>query len=83
VFVFVGSRKVFYMPNPEAGGNRMKVSMDVPLKPGVNMITVVARQNEDSAARYRTVVRKDGPNGEALPTPKNEVFGEDWEFGDL
>jgi hypothetical protein len=26
------------------------------------------------------VVRRDGPNGEPLPTPKSELFGEDWEF---
>jgi hypothetical protein len=26
------------------------------------------------------VVRRDGPNGEALPTPKSELFGADWEF---
>ena len=81
VFVFVGNTKVFYKPNSGPMKNRMKVSLDAPLSDGVNVITVVARENEDTSTRYRTVVRKDGPNGEALPTPKNEIFGEDWQFG--
>lgn len=80
VFVFVGNRKVFYKPNASRG-EKMKVSLDALLKPGSNTITVVARENEDTSTRYRVVVRKDGPNGEILPTPKNDVFGEDWEFG--
>jgi hypothetical protein len=26
------------------------------------------------------IVRRDGPGGEPLPTPKSELFGADWEF---
>lgn len=81
-FVFVGNRKVFYMPNKDKGGSKMKFSLDAPLKSGVNVITVVARENQDVASRHRIVVRKDGKNGEILPTPKNDMFGEDWEFGE-
>jgi carboxyl-terminal processing protease len=81
-FVFVGNRKVFYMPNKDKGGSKMKFSLDAPLKSGVNVITVVARENQDVVARHRIVVRKDGKNGEILPTPKNDMFGEDWEFGE-
>ncbi len=81
-FVFVGSNKVFYKPNPEKNGATMRFSLDAPLSAGVNVITVVARENQDVSARYRVVVRKDGPSGEILPTPRNEVFGEDWEFGE-
>ena len=80
-FVFVGSRKVFYKPNADENGESMKFSLEAPLKPGVNVITVVARENEDTSTRRRIVVRKDGPNGEILPTPTGELFGEDWEFG--
>ncbi len=80
-FVFVGSRKVFFKPNPKENGETMKFSLDAPLKPGVNVITVVARENEDTSTRRRLVVRKDGPNGEILPTPSGEMFGEDWQFG--
>jgi carboxyl-terminal processing protease len=44
------------------------------------VVTVVAREDEHIATRRTMVVRRDGPNGEALPTPKSELFGEDWEF---
>ena len=81
MFVFVGNRKVFYKPNPAADPSEMKLTLDVPLKPGVNVITVVARENADTSTRHRVVVRRDGPDGQILPTPRNEVFGEDWEFG--
>ena len=81
-FVFVGNRKVFYKPNAQKNGSEMRFSLDAELNPGINVITVVARESADVAARHRVVVRKDGPNGEILPTPKNEMFGEDWEFGD-
>jgi carboxyl-terminal processing protease len=81
VFVFVGNDKVFYMPNPSPKGSEMKFTFDAPLRPGINVITVVARENQDISTRHRVVVRKDGPNGEILPTPKDDLFGEDWEFG--
>lgn len=81
-FVFVGSNKVFYKPNPQKNGESMRFSLNAPLSAGVNVITVVARENQDVSSRYRVVVRKDGPNGEILPTSKNEAFGEDWEFGE-
>jgi hypothetical protein len=32
-------------------------------------------------SRKTIVVRKDGPNGEALATPKRRQLGEDWDFG--
>jgi len=80
-FVFVGSRKIFYKPNPTKNGNSMEFKLDVPLKAGVNLVTVVARENEDTSTRHRVVVRKDGSKGEILPTPKDSMFGEDWEFG--
>ena len=81
-YIFVGSRKVFYKSNGKdvANPKRLEFTTDVELEPGINVITVVARENEDTATRYTRVVRRDGPNGEALPTPKGEEFGADWEF---
>jgi carboxyl-terminal processing protease len=79
-YVYVGNRKVYYAPNPKAGGSRLEVAVDVPLSPGMNRIIVVARQNEDTATAQAVFVRKDGPSGEALPTPKSELLGGDWEF---
>ncbi len=81
-FVFVGPRKVFYQSNRKAqDASKLKFAFDAELGPGVNVITVVARENEDTVARTTMIVRRDGPNGEALPTPKTEAT-EDWEVGD-
>jgi carboxyl-terminal processing protease len=82
VFVFVGPRKVFYQSNRKGADQRkMTFAFDADLQPGVNVITVVARENEDTATRHTMVVRRDGPNGEPLPTPKAETLGEDWDLG--
>jgi carboxyl-terminal processing protease len=80
-YVFVGARKVFYQSNKKAQDpTKLSFAIDVGLNPGVNVINVVARENEDTATRHTLVVRRDGPNGEALPTPKAELLGYDWEF---
>jgi carboxyl-terminal processing protease len=81
-YIFVGARKVYYQSNGKdaSDSRRMEFRHRVKLAPGVNIITVVARENEDTATRATRVVRRDGPKGEALPTPKREEFGADWEF---
>jgi carboxyl-terminal processing protease len=81
-FVFVGPRKVFYQSNRKASDpTKLKFGFDAELGPGVNVITVVARENEDTATRSTMIVRRDGPNGEPLPTAKPEA-SEDWSVGD-
>jgi carboxyl-terminal processing protease len=80
-YVFVGSRKVHYQSNKKnADPTKLTFSLDVALSPGMNVINVVARESEDTATRHTLVVRRDGPSGEALPTPKAELLGYDWEF---
>lgn len=80
-FVFVGPRKVFYQSNRKAADpTKLKFGFDAELGPGINVITVVARENEDTATRRTMVVRRDGPNGEPLPTPKTDM-DESWGFG--
>jgi carboxyl-terminal processing protease len=82
VFVFVGPRKVFYQSNGKAADpKRIDFAFDADLQAGVNVITVVARENEDTVERRTMIVRRDGPNGEALATPKAETLGEDWDLG--
>jgi carboxyl-terminal processing protease len=82
VFVFVGPRKVFYQSNGKASDpKRLDFAFDAELQPGVNVITVVARESEDTVERRTMIVRRDGPRGEALPTPKAEAMGEDWDLG--
>jgi carboxyl-terminal processing protease len=81
-FIFVGPRKVFYQSNKKATDpTKLKFAFDAELNPGVNVITVVARENEDTLTRSTMIVRRDGPNGEPLPTPKAEA-SEDWGGGD-
>ncbi len=82
-YAFAGSHKVFYQSN-RAGldPRKLKFAFDVRLRPGVNLITVVARESSDTVTRRSMVVRKDGPGGETLPTPKQEAFGADWEFSE-
>jgi carboxyl-terminal processing protease len=78
-YVFVGNRKVFYRSNRNGSDPKhMSFEATVPLRPGVNAITVVARENVDTIGRRTVIVRRDGPNGEILQTPKTE---EDLEAG--
>jgi len=76
-YIFVGSKKVFYRSNRNGQDpKRMPFEATIPLRPGVNVVTVVARENPDTVGRRTVIVRKDGPNGEILQTPKTEEDGE-------
>jgi carboxyl-terminal processing protease len=80
-FIFVGTRKIFYQSNRGATDDHsLSFDLSAELQSGINVITVVAREDEHTATRRTMVVRRDGPNGEPLPTPKSALFGEDWEF---
>ena len=64
---------MFYRSNRNgADPKKMAFDADVPLRPGVNVVTVVARENPDTTTRRTFIVRRDGPNGELLPTPKTD-----------
>lgn len=71
LYVFVGSRKVFYQSN-RSSSDPSRVSFDttVPLQPGVNYVTVVARENNEIASREVFIVRRDAPDGSLMATPK-------------
>jgi carboxyl-terminal processing protease len=82
-YVFVGSRKVYYKSNRKSTDPKtLPFSFEAKLDPGMNVITVVARENEDTATSQTLAVRRDGPSGEALATPSRDVFGADWDFSD-
>jgi carboxyl-terminal processing protease len=70
-FVFVGPRKFVYRSNRN-GADPRSVSLDaeIPLRPGSNLVTVVAREDEDTIARRTFVLRRDGAAGELLATPR-------------
>ena len=68
-----GARKVFYRSNRNgADPKRMPFEADLPLRPGVNIVSVIARENPDTTTRKTFIVRRDGPNGELLTTPKTD-----------
>ena len=72
-FIFVGARKVFYKSNRNgADPKKMSFDADLPLRPGVNVVTIVARENPDTTTRRTYIVRRDGTNGEILATPKTD-----------
>jgi carboxyl-terminal processing protease len=72
-YIFVGVRKVFYRSNRDGPDPRkMSFDADLPLRPGVNVVTVVARENPDTTSRRTFIVRRDGPGGELLATPKTD-----------
>jgi carboxyl-terminal processing protease len=73
VYAFVGARKVYYRSN-RTGADTKKASfeMELPLRPGVNYVSVWARETSDSVQRRVFVVRRDGAGGELLETPKGD-----------
>jgi carboxyl-terminal processing protease len=72
-YIFVGSRKVFYRSNRDgADPKSMTFDAELPLRSGVNFVTVVARENPDTTTRRTFIVRRDGANGELLKTPKTD-----------
>jgi carboxyl-terminal processing protease len=59
VFVFVNDQKVFFKVVPESGAStRMEFQADVPLKPGNNVVTVFAREDEEYQSRRTFVVHR-------------------------
>lgn len=72
VYIYVGARKVHYQSNRDSDTPREEtIDATVPLRPGINYVVVVARENDQSISRESFVVRRDGPNGELLETPQH------------
>jgi carboxyl-terminal processing protease len=71
VYVFVGSHKVFYQSNRKGTDKKhVSFSTTVPLHPGINYVTVVAREDNEIMSRQMFVVRRDAPDGSLQETPK-------------
>jgi len=61
VFIFANEQKVFFKVVPESGGaTRVDFAADVPLKPGNNVVTVFAREDEEFQARRTFYVNRRG-----------------------
>jgi carboxyl-terminal processing protease len=73
LYIFVGPNKVFYRSNRDRTGDdarRLPFDATIPLRPGANIVSVIAREDDDSLSRRTFIVRRDGPNGELLSTPQ-------------
>jgi carboxyl-terminal processing protease len=75
MYVFVGPRKVFYDAS-RANAKEMAFETKLPLRPGMNYVTVVAREDQDVVSRRTFAVRRDGPDGALLESPKHSA--DDW-----
>lgn len=72
MYIFVGPNKVFYRPNRDgADPRRLDFEANLPLRPGANIVSVIAREDDDVVARRTWIIRRDGPNGELLTTPRH------------
>jgi carboxyl-terminal processing protease len=57
VFVFVNDQKVFFKVVPEAAtASSLEFQADLPLKPGNNVVTVVAREDDEFQTRRSVVI---------------------------
>ena len=50
----------------------MPFAVDLPLRPGVNMVSVIARETPDTVGHRTFIIRRDGPDGALLTTPKTD-----------
>lgn len=74
MYIFVGSRKVFFQSNRGVGNPReIAFHTQIPLHGGTNYVTVVVRHDDNVIGRKTFVVRRDGPNGEILEAPRFET----------
>jgi len=61
VFIFANEQKVFFKVVPEASGSsRVDFAADVPLKPGNNVVTVFAREDDEFQTRRTVSVHRRG-----------------------
>ncbi|MGB8931682.1 MAG: MXAN_5808 family serine peptidase [Anaeromyxobacteraceae bacterium] len=71
VFVFVNEKKVFFKVVPENQTSpKMEFTADIPLKPGNNLVTVFAREDEDFQTRRSFYVLRRAPTQAAQAAQK-------------
>jgi carboxyl-terminal processing protease len=62
VYVFVNDEKAFFKVAPEGSRDaRLEFAADLPLKPGLNQITVFAREDEELLSRRSVVIFRKVP----------------------
>jgi carboxyl-terminal processing protease len=72
-YIFVNSKKVFYQSNRNGKDPKsMAFAADLPLRPGVNMVSVIARETPDTVGHKTFIIRRDAADGSLMSTPKTE-----------
>jgi len=61
VFVFVNDQKVFFRVVPDGKASDIDFATELPLKPGNNTVTVVAREDEEFQTRRSVIVHRREP----------------------
>ena len=69
MYIFAGNRKVFYKSN-EGDPTSISFKATVPLHGGMNYISVIVRETEDTLSRETFIIRRDAKDGSAMKTPK-------------
>ncbi len=73
LYITTSGHKVYYESNQSSGTpGRLDFDAEIPLRPGLNTISVVAREDSGSMTRRYFVVRRDGDEGQLLETKKFE-----------
>jgi carboxyl-terminal processing protease len=72
-YIFVNSRKIFYRSNRNGQDPKsMAFAADLPLRPGVNVVSVISRENPETMGHKTFIIRRDAPDGALMTTPKTE-----------
>lgn len=73
LYIYVNARKVHYQAVPKSKlARELAFDTTVPLTPGINFVTVVARESNDVVSTRTLVVRNDAPDGSLQKTPRND-----------
>ncbi len=78
LYIFASGRKVYYESNQHSRTpEKLEFDAEIPLRPGLNTIVIVAREDSDSEVRHHFTVRRDAEDGSLMETPKldNVLFG--------
>lgn len=75
-YIYVGTRKVYYISNRDSQTpGEVRIDTAVPLRPGTNVVVIVARESDEVMSRQTYIVRRDAPDGSLMETPRGD---EDW-----
>jgi hypothetical protein len=70
VYIMVGNNKVFFKPSREPGSSEISFEAEVPLKNGLNYVSVVAEETSDLFTSETIAIRRDREDGMAYLLPR-------------